>query len=132
MVNLVSHQVLSLHTPTHHYSTLTVYPYLYRRHIQFVIDLLFLYLFFLCGIPHHLTSLNLLLHISLCVCVCDCVCAVLCMHTNEMSNICQLVSESIRTEEKKEGDGRNDGGRMDNSPGVLVLPTYSSRWTTLA
>ena len=33
----------------------------------------------------------------------------LCMHTNEMSNICQLVSESIRREGKKEGEGRNEG-----------------------
>ena len=52
MVNLVSHQVLSLHTPTYHYGTLTVYPYSYRRHIQFLIDLRFLYLLFLCEIPY--------------------------------------------------------------------------------
>ena len=56
MVNLVSHQALSLHTPTHHYGTLTVYLYLYHGHIQFR----FLYRLFLCGIPFPQPSIQLL------------------------------------------------------------------------
>lgn len=61
MVNLVFHQVLLPHTPIHHYSTLTVYPYLYHRHLQFLIYLPFC---ICCFFVKFSTHLHLQLHLN--------------------------------------------------------------------
>jgi len=49
MVDLAFHQVLFLSTLTRHCDILTVFLCLYHSLIQFLIDLPFLYLLFLCG-----------------------------------------------------------------------------------
>jgi len=65
MVDLVFYQVLFLNTLTRHYDIVIVFPCLYHRLIQYLIDPPFLYLLFLYGTLHlHLSHLHLQLLLS--------------------------------------------------------------------